>query len=247
MKKELFTQLTDGTTETRLICFPYLGGYSHAFHEFAEKLDDSIDLWAANPPGHGNSPYPLFKDVDEVVDAYMGEIANLLTTSTIFLGYSMGGIVIYHLMKRILSTPALQNNIPKKMIIFACGSPDSFTDCDVSNDTDKQVIEKMLGYGALPEKIQKNKAIMKYLMPIFRADCHVLDSAKDKVIEPIDSEVAIVWGNNDPKIKLPMVTRWNAYFQNRICIRVLNGSYHMFIHDEPEECARIIEKIIFNK
>lgn len=241
----MFNHLSPGTSDTRLICFPYLGGYSHAFNELANKLDSSIDLWAVNPPGHGGCPYPLVEDVEEVIDMYMKELPELLTNSTVLLGYSMGGIVVYHLMKRILSMPELKNKIPKKLIIFACGSPDTFTESNVSKIPDAQVVERIDGYGALPEKIKQNKAIMRYLMPIFRADCQVLDSAQNKMIEPFRSDVTFILGTNDQKIRIYMVTSWRNYFENPIQVKLLNGYSHMFIHDDPDQVAQIIEKQLF--
>ncbi len=240
----LFKQIKNGGESVNLVFFPYLGGYANSFYEIAKKLDCNCNIWSAMPPGHGESTLPLVDDIDRLIDLYMTEVNYLLDCKTIFVGYSLGGVIAYHLLQRLKHDPLVGVTVPEKLLIMSSGAPINFKNTRISRLPDKVLLENLNKYEALPEEVFMNDYVAKYLLPIFRADYSILESAAKKKIEPLDVDVSLIWGMQDQVVKLNFVLQWEQYFTEPVKLTILPTSKHMFIHEEAEHAVNWINKRI---
>jgi len=239
-RNALFFQLNQTTDGHQAICFPYLGGYANAFLQLAHHLDGSVEVWAANPPGHGGSAAELVDDIDTLIDRYIETVVPIMRPGCIFFGHSMGGTIAYYLTRRLLegSEGAI---LPKAVLISACGAPSCMRETYYSRLADNKLVELMNSYGAMPEEVLKETEFLKMLMPIFRADYRVLESAAQKEPAQLDVPTYLLWGQCDPVVPINEMLRWRRYLASKPIIWPMKDAGHMFIHTQVEQVAKYVE------
>lgn len=241
MKKSTFRLLKKGD-KRQIICFPYLGGYVSAFFELAERLPEGLEVWAANPPGHGTCTRPPLEDINSLTELYLEELSSIIKPGAIFFGHSMGGVVAYFLAQRMAGSADFVTK-PAALILSACTSPDDFLHKRPSGFTNEGLVEHMLSYGGIPDEIMQEQALIDYLLPIFRADFRVLESAAELDCDPLKIPIYYLWGESDNIVTIDFISRWSRYFQNELNVIPIEKGEHMFIHNSVDLVAGHVEKI----
>ena len=238
-KNQLFYRLSHGVNQA--ICFPYLGGYANTYQKLAEMLDCNVELWAANPPGHGGSKAALVEDIDELIDNYASEVVRIMRPGCVFFGHSMGGTIAYFLAQRLTGMQSSGAVAPKAVIISACGAPSVFKNSRISRLPDRGLIDQLMSYGAMPKEVLDEPEFLKTLLPVFRADYRVLESAAHKDLPPLNIPTYLLWGQKDDAVPISALLQWTRYLKCRPIIWPIKGAEHMFIHSMVEEVARYVE------
>ena len=233
-------QLNRATSDRQVICFPYLGGYANAFLKLAYTLEGSVELWAANPPGHGGSRMQLVSDIDVLIERYAEEVKKIIKPGCVFFGHSMGGTIAYYLTKRLMESGG-KETCPKAVIISACGAPTSIRGVRYSNLPDDELIEQLTSYGAMPKEVLAEDDFIKMLTPVFRADYRILESASRKDPSPLEVPTYLLWGEKDSAVSLDAILQWKKYFKNSPIIWPIKGGDHMFVHSCVSEVAKCVE------
>ena len=241
MQVRAFQQLQSNERNLQLICFPYLGGSAHAFFDFAQKFSEKVEVWSANLPGHGTFRGNLLEDIDAVVDLYQHELQHIVKPNYLFFGHSMGGVIAYFLTQRILISGNYESK-PRALILSASAPPSSFYAKNYSSWSDKDLLQYVASYGDIADEITKEKSLLEYLIPIFRADFAVLESASTCTFKPLDIPVYFLWGERDKVVSIDAVLQWSKYFSSEIHLISIQEGSHLFIQDQLN---RVVEKIDF--
>ncbi|MDR2024095.1 MAG: alpha/beta fold hydrolase [Hungatella sp.] len=236
-----FEQLSEGKGKTQLICFPYLGGYSSAFADLARELGDEYEIWAGNPPGHGSSRGTLLEDIHGLTEYYMESILEFWREDCIFFGHSMGGILSYFMIQKLMENPKA-GFLPKAVILSACGTPAEFAEKTYSSLPDESLISKLISYGGMPEEVLREESLLTYLLPVFRADYRVLESAAHCGYKPLKIPSYLLWGENDKAEPVEALLLWAGYFNGKVSFMKIKNGEHMFIHDQIKQVAERIRE-----
>jgi external thioesterase TEII len=220
-----------------------LGGYVNSYYLLAQSLDDSIDVWAANPPGHGGSTTEALSDIQILVDAYFEQLKTHIKPGCVFFGHSMGAVVAYFLLQKIMDSD-LYPIKPVGIILSACNPPSFFIDPKISSLSHQDFIAHMHSYCVIPEAIIKEQSLMDYFLPVFRADFSVLESAAYSDYKRLNLPVYYIWGDEDNIVPFDAVIQWSKYFKREIKLMTINHGKHMFIHQQVNFVARTIEQIL---
>lgn len=241
MTAELLSLLKSGD-KRQLICFPYLGGYANSFLPFLPHFEESCEVWGVTLPGHGgNSSLPL-QDLSDVVAILCANIKKIIRPNCIFIGHSMGAIVAYFLLQKMLfSEPDCIQ--PKALILSASPVPDYFADKKLSELSDKVLLARLQLYGGLSAEILKEQGLMTYFLPTYRADFKVLESAATHLYQAIQCPVYYFWGENDRIVSLKEALRWRSYVQGDIRYVSFAAAPHMFIQSKASEMVQQIEAV----
>jgi len=242
---ETLRKLREGEGSQQLICFPYLGGHSSKFLELIEeiKFDNETEVWGINPPGHGLDIQKPFEDISRMLDLYCTEIAKIIKPNCIFFGYSMGGIVAYFAVQRLLRQRDNYNG-SLSLIISSCSTPQEFGVQSYSAMSDDMLLNRMIDYDGLPEDVINVKELLVYYLPVFRADFRVLETASLLDYDKLDIPTYFLLGDNDRFVSIDMIIKWSRYFQGELNTCVIRGGSHMMIHDQMLSVARAIERIL---
>lgn len=243
MTKEMFMLLKEGTTCPQIVCFPYLGGYSTTFYETANELGDEYEIWSAVPPGHGISKVELIEDIDQLVDRYYNELKDILKPDSCLLGYSMGGVIAYYVAQRFLEDESVEVK-PKALIISACGAPRAIKGENNSLLSDKNLVKKLISYGAMPKEFLEEEELIQMFVPAFRADYRVLESAAEKKPEKLPLKAYMVWGEHDAIEPMANLLLWQEYLADGFTIVPVKDAEHMFISQKLDSFVKVIENIV---
>jgi len=242
---EILCRLKEGDGSQQLICFPYLGGYSNIFQELISEInfDTGTEVWAINPPGHGLDTQEPFEDINKMLDLYCAEITKISKPNCVFFGYSMGGIVAYFAVQRLIRQLDFHGGF-LSLIISSCTTPQEFGMKSYSVMSDDMLLNHMLSYDGLSKELINERALLTYFLPVFRADFRVLETASGLDFESLNVPVYYLLGDSDKFVPIEMVTKWSRYFVGKLNTCIIKGGTHMMIHDQMHSVARTIERIL---
>lgn len=244
MENSLFVQIKKGNSNKQIIFFPYLGGYVTAYHKLIYQLDDDINVWVADPPGHGNSKTKLVEDMTELVDMYFEEMIKIMTSECYIFGHSMGGNIGYFLARKICFSDECPVK-PKALIISASAPPLSMLETNYSKLPDSEMINIIMGYGAIPSEFRDNKKMLEDITPIIRADYKILETAAEiKIDKKLNLETYLIWGELDKVEPISLLSKWLQYFDCEVTILPVKNAEHMLINSHTDIIADYIEKIL---
>ena len=241
MELKTFYRLREGS-KRQLICFPYLGGYVNSFYDLVRAMGEDIEIWVANPPGHFGSELGLISDINELISVYQKDISKMIRPGSVFYGHSMGGVVSYFLIERMIRIQA--NILPKTLILSASAAPSSFVNKQYSKLSDEDLIEQIKVYGGMPEAVLNDRELMKMMLPIFRADYGILESSAKASYNKIDMETYLLWGENDKAETIRSARMWSDYLVQDFDIIPIRDAEHMFIHSKAAEVVSYINQFM---
>lgn len=241
MELKTFYRLREGS-KGQLICFPYLGGYVNSFYDMVRAMGEDIEIWVANPPGHLGSELGLISDINELILVYQKDISKMIRPGSVFFGHSMGGVVSYFLIERMIRIQA--KILPKTLILSASAAPSSFVNKQYSKLSDEDLIEQIKVYGGMPEAVLNDRELMKMMLPIFRADYGILESSAKASYNKIDMETYLLWGENDKAETIRSARMWSDYLVQDFDIIPIRNAEHMFIHSKAAEVVSYINQFM---
>ena len=232
---EYLYQLKDSRSGKLLVCFPYIGGYFSSFNEIMNHLDRDIRVLVINPPGHGQNMDAALDDIEKMADIYLSELKPHLDGRTVFFGYSLGGLVLYRLIVRMIVE---RIPLPKKLFIAASKPPHIIQKMEkpsLLNDGD--FLKYVMNIGAIPPDFMENRQMISLMMPKIRADHRAMDFVKVGE-ELIDIPCTILYGTRDRLVPPTQIIEWDRYFEHAEFVPI--EGEHMFIKSVPGRVGSLI-------
>lgn len=102
----------------RLICFPFAGGGSAIYRNWAEGADPESEILAVEPPGRLSRIHeaPLTR-IEAFVDALLPELAALSDLPLALFGHCIGGLTMYEVARALVERQG-----PAPIHLFASGA-----------------------------------------------------------------------------------------------------------------------------
>ncbi|MFT4295994.1 MAG: alpha/beta fold hydrolase [Micropruina sp.] len=222
----------------QLILFPYLGGFGASYNALIPRLSPGWDVWSVNPPGHGPSAGPPIARLAPLVDRYVAEIGPMLRPGAVFFGHSMGGIVAYCVLAAL--GRRRRRTLPGALVLSACRAPRDLPPGAWQQATDDQLLDHLIGLGAIPEQIATDRSLVEFFLPAFRADYGVLEDARGLRPAPLDVPSWLILGDRDPQTPAGTPRAWQDYLVPRLRLRVLAGEGHMYVHHAFQQIDRVL-------
>lgn len=220
-----------------LFCFPYAGGTSAYFDKLKEVLGQEYKLIAIEYAGHGNRFRESFCDNwDEFInDVYEQMKIHLLSEEKYaFLGYSMGSLVAYELVKRGLVDQ------PIHFFFFAHNAPHETCVSEIWKEgSDWEIVERMKtlgGFERVNEKVVASNYFKTMCLNPLKADYHLLQCYETEIRQRQEISATGFYSPLDQTTD--KVTAWNQYFSDVQLYEM--GSNHFFMNDNLEKIREII-------
>ncbi|ANY69396.1 thioesterase [Paenibacillus sp. BIHB 4019] len=232
----LLKTLGTGTGKIPLICFPFAGGYSAAFwplHHFVQK---DCQLLAVEPPGHGTNSMTLIPNLEGLVELYARELAAYFQQPFVLFGHSMGGMVVYRLAQKLEQ----QGIVAEAVIISAIQPPQNKRE-RTAHLKDDAFLDHVIRIGGIPEELVKQREMLDFFLPSFRADFQALETFEHCDHTPLQAPMHVFYGAEDYKCA-EEADGWRKWAHNVRLHRFEGG--HMFLLSEPEKVAASIRSII---
>lgn len=237
--RKWFTQFTKKSNcRLRLFCFPFAGGSSSVYRDWADQLPDHIDLRVADLPGRGvRFSEPLIHDMEELVEQLADDFSSYQDTPFVFFGHSIGSLVSFNLARALRKRGM---PMPEAMLVSGKKPPHFPAAQKLHKLSDGPLTEALQNYNGTPEVVIGNPELMSIFLPIMRADFS-LDENFQYVPEPgFDFPIYAFGGTDDSAVPPDALVEWQNHTVSHFDAKLFPGG-HFYLHDDESKAKLLTE------
>lgn len=221
-----------------MLCFPHAGGSASYYTKWKTQFDNTIDFIVVQYPMREKKfTVPMPDTIAQLADQLYEEYRFFFQQDFIIWGHSMGSVVGYEVVKRIL---AYEKKAP--MIFFASGASaplEMKKTALESNLSDESLIISLMKYGGIDQAILELPEFRELYLPIIRKDMALLEQYQDLDPVRLPCPISILKGESDP-VK---IDHWNQYSEYSLDMNEYPGG-HFFINQWIEKISDDMKKKI---
>ena len=222
-----------------LFCFPFAGGNKYSYNHFLPFAAKKIKIIPLELPGRGaRMREPFITNMNEMVSDLYKIIVHDLSKPYAFYGHSMGAVLAFLMVKRIVN-----DNLTPPVYLFVSGKEAP----SVSNKNPirhlmprEEFIAELREMGGSPEQLLDDDELMNFFEPVLRADFQAMELYEYEKTSPLQIPVLAMIGL-DEDITEEEVQAWQEETIQKIEIMKFEGK-HFFIFNYSKEIMALINK-----
>lgn len=226
----------DQEAAVRLVCLPYAGGGTAAFHRWRPFLPASIELVPMRLPGREDRfSEPAYSDLLRLAEHGADAVTAINNRPVALLGYSLGAYVALEiareLRRRSQPTPLL-------LVVSAGSAPHlAKQGAPLGHLGDQEFVDEIARrYEGIPPAVRADARLLDLLLPTLRADVRMWENYQPAAEAPLDVEILALGGAQDAGVPLSDLQAWQEYTTGRFSSRLFPGG-HFFLFRDHEEAA----------
>ncbi|MGB7605588.1 MAG: thioesterase domain-containing protein [Lutisporaceae bacterium] len=228
----------------KLFCLPYACGSAAMYNSWGNLVDNNIEILPIELNGRGSkSDKPFYKGINEAAEDLLSSIiCNVEDADYAFFGHSMGAIISYELVHRLLEKGLKQ---PSHMF-FSGNYPPHIEKKENMQflEDDASTIQELTKLGGFPEELLSNRVFMNFYLPIVRADAKLIETYQYKLRETkLICDISIFASAEDEKAPLSAMHDWHYHTDGTCVVYEMNGG-HFYINNEVDYITGIINKVL---
>ncbi|WP_017496487.1 thioesterase II family protein [Flavobacterium sp. WG21] len=224
----------------KLFCFPFAGGSKYSFNLYLEYASENIQLIPFDYPGRGARINEiLLSNIDEIVEDVFKSIKGQLNEQYAFYGHSMGSLVAYLLIKKLI-----KHNLPLPFYLFVSGAggPSVLQPKERSTLPTDEFINELRTIGGSPESVLENSELIKFFEPILRTDFKSIETYSYEATTKFNIPISVIIGDQEG-ISIEEAKAWGRETSLEVDIEVLPG-HHFFIYEHHEKLMSLINETL---
>ena len=223
----------------KIFIFPFAGGGASAFKDWQKEFKN-IEIQPAHYPGKEErikeSPIDNIDILTrEIFYAIQPHISN--GQPYYLFGHSLGTKVVYELA--LLLKESQYPYQPAGVIVSAGKAPCFREKKPIHYLNDSEFTKEVARFEGTPKIILENKNLLKFFMPMLRADFKMDETYKKNDVKKIDSPILALMGTEDPELTLQELLKWGEYTTGKFSYKYISGA-HMFVNTN---CKATIEAV----
>jgi len=223
-----------------LVCFPYAGGSSAIFNNWARYMGERYNIFPVSLPGRGSRIRERpFENWADLLDDVLKQLEPILPEPFVLFGHSFGGRAAYETMQRLGSSTNA-----KAFIVSGCRIPSYRQNrplMHLLSDRDfKHAIKTMKG---TPQAILENDDFMKLMLPTVRADMMLSETWHEFHDAKISTPLHVILGRDDAIESRASVAGWGVCTSAGFSHHDVPGG-HFNLDDDTRGYTQVIEKIL---
>lgn len=222
-----------------LYSIPYAGGSFYAYRKFESYMADFIHLITLELPGRGKRfQESLLTDVHAMVEDLFHQIQKSLNEPYAIYGHSLGALLGYLLVKRIVS-----QGLSKPVHLFFSGrqGPSLIRGRKLHLLPKKALIEQLILFGGIPDELLREKELIDFFEPIIRVDFKAHETYQYEESQPVSVPLTVLVGLDDKETTYEEALTWQVITTKKITVRQFPGG-HFFIFKNLVEITRIFSE-----
>lgn len=229
----------------RLFCFPYAGGSSAAYYNWANILPSKIEVLAIELPGHGTrfDETPMV-DLLPILSSLTADISNYVDKPFVFFGHSIGTIISFELCRNLI-----KENLPLPYLFIASGGRAPHLpprEKQIHALPDKEFILELKKYNEIPKTVPQNYNLITPFLPMLRADFAISENFHFIEGEPLPIPITALGGTNDSLVTEEDIIAWKLHTQKNFNYKLFPGE-HFFIKTSQTQVLETVAKTILEE
>jgi medium-chain acyl-[acyl-carrier-protein] hydrolase len=214
----------------RLFCLPYAGGGASVYRLWLSGLPSFVELCPIQIPGRENRFRDTkFTSLPPLVHALAQALDPHLDKPFVLFGHSMGAKLAFELARLLR-----REHGPEPLHIFVSGhgAPHiQSTESPIHALPEAEFIREVQRYEGMPQEVLESEELMRYLLPILRADFSVNESYVYTKEPPLRSSITAFGGLRDENVSRDDLEAWREQTTASFDYLMFPGG-HFFLHTE---------------
>ncbi|BAI76223.1 polyketide synthase (plasmid) [Azospirillum sp. B510] len=235
----------------RLICFPFAGGGSAVFRDWANGIDPTVEVLAVEPPGRlaritEDPVHELGVFVDRVLDALAGRLDRPIA----LFGHCLGGLTMYEVARKLISERGVT---PQHIFVSGARAPDRVQEVGRFEKKLGRAMMGMPGYRpeippyrqseqvfaamlrhfdmAATEQFLRDPELRRLMLPAVRAEFEMTMNYRFQPTRPWDVPLTCFISYGDPYVSREDVLGWGRFTNSRFQVHIRRGSHYSIVED----------------
>jgi medium-chain acyl-[acyl-carrier-protein] hydrolase len=232
-------------TRLRMFCFPYAGGGASFARNWAKHLPADVEVIGVQYPGRDSRhSEPFLKSPQAIANDVLSDISKHCDLPTVFVGYSLGGLVAYETVVRQL-VHGLQ--LPTRLVVAASRAPHLARTIPAwAGLPHAEFIDKLREIGGTPESVLQDPQMMGLFLPILRADFACAENYSPTWLSPLPCPIMSFHGVGDSAIDESAAAAWSLHTTRGFTFHKIDGG-HFFIQEQLEAVMGAIVQACFSQ
>ena len=226
------------SARARLFCFHHAGGAASMYRKWAEEVPPELELLAVQLPGREfRIREKGFTRVEPLVQELLRVLGPFLDRPFAFFGHSMGATVGFELAR------ALRRRGERGPAHFGVSGRiaphlrSRFT--PVHELQDRELVNRLMKMGGLPEHILKEPELMALVLPLVRNDYGIVDNYQLVPEPPLACPMTVFWGHGDIIVSREEAAGWQQHTTGSFSLHGLPGD-HFFVGSARRELQQLL-------
>lgn len=219
--------------DLRIFCFPYAGGNSAIFRNWAAMLGPNFEVQAVQLPGRESRfGEPAYRQLDRLIPALALALEPYLDKPFVFFGHSMGALISFELARFVRSPYRVS---PEQLFVAAFPAPQQYNPpVRLHQLPEVEFIEALRHFNGTPEQVLQNQELMRLVLPTLRADFALCETYSYREGHPLECPISVYGGYQDTAIKPALLAGWEAQTSDKFRLKMLEGD-HFFIQQNQAQ------------
>ena len=235
----------------RLFCFPFAGGGSAVYRNWAQFIDPRIEVVAIEPPGRlGRITETPIADMNDFVGHLLSEMGQLLDCPFVFFGHCLGALTMYETARRLIHTTKLR---PDHLFVSGARPPDRITD---QGRFEQRVMHDLLKLAefriSLPpyaqpddvfgelirhfniqatEQLLSDPELRQLMLPVVRAEFQMATNYEFVREPPWEIPITCFAAKGDPYVSRKHALGWGRFTNSRLQVHIREGAHFAVVDD----------------
>jgi acyl transferase domain-containing protein/surfactin synthase thioesterase subunit len=235
----------------RLFCFPFAGGGSAVYRNWAQFIDPTIEVVAIEPPGRlGRITETPIADMKEFVERLVFEMEGLLDQPFAFFGHCLGALTMYETTRRLIHTTRVR---PDHLFVSGARPPDRITDQGSFEERVMHDLLKLAEFSiSLPayaqpddvfaelirhfniqatEQLLSDPELRRLMLPVVRAEFQMATNYQFVREPPWDIPITCFAAKGDPYVSRHHALGWGRFTNSRLQVHIREGAHFAVVDD----------------
>lgn len=225
-----------------LVCFPFAGGGASAYRNWVKYFNERVIVCPVQMPGREERIMDkCYIDMNDLIEELFEAMKPFMKYNIFLFGHSLGAKIAFELEKKLECNNFKSNHLIVSASRAPCiDEPDKIYDLE-----DNEFIKRLSEFGGTPKEILENKQLIKFFLPMLRAD-FILDERyylQDDI--KVDCPITAFGGYKDETVKFEYIEEWKKCTNKEFKLKKFRGG-HFFIKEAEKSVLKEVERIIFN-
>ena len=225
--KSLYLLRRGVRTSLRMFCFPYAGGGASFARGWAKHLPADVELIGVQYSGRETRrAEPFLKNPQAIASDVLQDIAKYSDLPTVFVGYSLGGLIAYETIVRQIIHGLRP---PIHLVVAASRAPHLARSIPAWASLPRaQFIDKLREIGGTPESVLQDPEMIDLFLPVLRADFECAENYHPTRFSPLPCPIMSFHGIGDAAIEESAASTWGLHTSGGFTFHRIDGD-HFFI------------------